>query len=308
MPIMKKNNLLNQQFGRLLVIKSAKNPGTRKNDTAAYWKCRCQCGKEVIIRGYSLTSGKTKSCGCLNKECAQLDQWKNNKYIPEIAVAKVLHKRSNRYTTVPFDNFFQLIQQNCHYCQAAPNLISFSNNKQKKPFLYGTLDRVDSNLGHTLDNVVPCCLQCNKGKLNRNAEEFKRYLSNIKNHYRIGLKEYRDSHKDSKVDQLQPYEKIMLKLIFKNYSSRNKIELNEDQFLQLITMNCYYCGSPPGNNKKYSYKEEYFFYYSGLDRIDSKSWYYWENVIPCCKYCNSAKGTLTVEEFLSWINNIKLSS
>jgi len=303
---MKKNNLLNQQFGRLLVIEGANNPGTRKNDTAAYWKCLCQCGKEVVIRGYSLTTGKTKSCGCLNKECSQLDQWKGNKYLPEIAVAKVLHKRSNRYAAILFDHFFQLIQQNCHYCQAPPNLISLSNNKQKKPFLYGTLDRVDSNLDHTLDNVVPCCLQCNRGKLNRAVQEFKQYLSNIKNNWRSTPEEYRNSHKNNTIDQLQHQEKIMLKLIFKNYSSRNKIELNEDQFLQLVTMNCYYCGSPPGNNKKYYYKKKYSFYYSGLDRIDNSLGYQWENVIPCCKYCNSAKGTLTLDQFLSWINNIKL--
>jgi len=33
---MKPNNLLNQKFGRLTVLERADNPGTRKNDTAAY--------------------------------------------------------------------------------------------------------------------------------------------------------------------------------------------------------------------------------------------------------------------------------
>lgn len=33
------------------------------------WLCRClynNCGKEVIVRGYSLETGHTKSCGCFN--------------------------------------------------------------------------------------------------------------------------------------------------------------------------------------------------------------------------------------------------
>lgn len=34
------NNLLNKKFGRLIVLERASNPETRKNDTAAYWKCQ----------------------------------------------------------------------------------------------------------------------------------------------------------------------------------------------------------------------------------------------------------------------------
>ena len=32
---------------------------------AAYWKCKCFCGKEFITRGADLSNGHTKSCGCL---------------------------------------------------------------------------------------------------------------------------------------------------------------------------------------------------------------------------------------------------
>ncbi len=30
----------------------------------AYWRCRCSCGKETVVRGTLLRSGDTKSCGC----------------------------------------------------------------------------------------------------------------------------------------------------------------------------------------------------------------------------------------------------
>lgn len=29
-----------------------------------YWKCKCDCGKEVIRTGNALRRGATKSCGC----------------------------------------------------------------------------------------------------------------------------------------------------------------------------------------------------------------------------------------------------
>lgn len=33
-----------------------------------YWKCKCDFdGNEIIVQGYNLISGKTKSCGCLQK-------------------------------------------------------------------------------------------------------------------------------------------------------------------------------------------------------------------------------------------------
>ena len=31
----------------------------------AYWKCRCDCGKETLVSTANLTSGVVKSCGCL---------------------------------------------------------------------------------------------------------------------------------------------------------------------------------------------------------------------------------------------------
>lgn len=55
--------MLNKKFNKLLVIKKSKNVGNQ-----LYWLCKCDCGKEVIVHGYSLRKGISKSCGCLLKE------------------------------------------------------------------------------------------------------------------------------------------------------------------------------------------------------------------------------------------------
>jgi hypothetical protein len=39
-----------------------------KNKSEAYWKCRCDCGVEVVVRGSNLRNGSSKSCGCLRAE------------------------------------------------------------------------------------------------------------------------------------------------------------------------------------------------------------------------------------------------
>jgi hypothetical protein len=35
------------------------------SDGARVWACRCDCGNVTMVRATSLTSGFTKSCGCL---------------------------------------------------------------------------------------------------------------------------------------------------------------------------------------------------------------------------------------------------
>lgn len=54
-------DLTGRRFGKLVVIERV----CRDNSRRALWKCKCDCGKEKIIRGDSIRDGRTKSCGCL---------------------------------------------------------------------------------------------------------------------------------------------------------------------------------------------------------------------------------------------------
>lgn len=56
-------NIDGQMFGRWSVIRfSHLKPPHR------YFVCRCECGTEKVVQGNSLTSGTTRSCGCLRRE------------------------------------------------------------------------------------------------------------------------------------------------------------------------------------------------------------------------------------------------
>ena len=59
-----KKNLKNQKFGRLTALYQTPE---RKNGSIV-WHCKCDCGNECDISAASLTSNRTKSCGCLKKE------------------------------------------------------------------------------------------------------------------------------------------------------------------------------------------------------------------------------------------------
>lgn len=57
-------DILGQTFGRLTV----KSRDGTDNFGRSTWGCVCSCGEEVTVVGSRLTSGNTKSCGCLVSE------------------------------------------------------------------------------------------------------------------------------------------------------------------------------------------------------------------------------------------------
>ena len=59
-------NLVGKRFGRLTVQNEVKE---RKNGHIV-WHCLCNCGNDVDVIGYGLTSGETQSCGCYQKQRA----------------------------------------------------------------------------------------------------------------------------------------------------------------------------------------------------------------------------------------------
>ena len=54
----------NQRYGRLVTIQCV---GRSKNRNKL-WECQCDCGNKIVLPTGSLSTGNTKSCGCLAKE------------------------------------------------------------------------------------------------------------------------------------------------------------------------------------------------------------------------------------------------
>lgn len=82
------------------------------------------------------------------------------------------------------------------------------------------------------------------------------------------------------------------KLLLKSAKERQlSVDLNLEHFRELLELGCMYCGEDLSTQNGYC-----------LDRIDNSLGYTDSNVTPCCKICNMAKGTRTVEEFVEWIN------
>ncbi len=70
----------------------------------------------------------------------------------------------------------------------------------------------------------------------------------------------------------------------------------------LFKQDCHYCGKAPERIFKETAK--YSYTYNGIDRVDNTKAYELDNVVSCCKECNLAKHTMTVDQFKTWIRRV----
>lgn len=284
------------------------------------WRCRCDCGKEVTVLTYSLTSKNTKSCGCLNKEQNVKKtikmQENRRKFSPEIASARRIWKRyiyADKSCNLSFEEWLTVSKQNCTYCGQPPSKLynGYDNRASKKSkidgyYIYNGIDRVDSNQGHTKDNIVPCCYVCNRNKNNLSLKDFLQKIKKLKINNFIPLK-----IKSKKMPKNKSLTSA-INYIFYNYKKDTDLTIN--QFYYLIQLPCYYCGEEKVNKINpyisdsricQETKDKAWLHYNGIDRVDSSKGHTKDNVVPCCKYCNFGKGKMSILEFNQWIATIK---
>lgn len=94
-------------------------------------------------------------------------------------------------------------------------------------------------------------------------------------------------------------------LAYKRGSARRKLSfsISRDFFSKITKMDCFYCGKKPSQNFKNIYNSGLYIY-NGIDRVNNDIGYEENNCVPCCKFCNRAKDTLSQDEFLKNIKRI----
>lgn len=60
-------DLIGRRFGLLTVLGDS---GQRNGSNSIYWRCKCDCGGEILATRTQLESGNAMSCGCVSKEHA----------------------------------------------------------------------------------------------------------------------------------------------------------------------------------------------------------------------------------------------
>lgn len=277
------SDLVGRKFGKITVISRV--------DNGALWNCLCECGRKIEYYYSHLVDNKYTSCGCTfigpyEDQTLSSQHALYNNYINGSKNRKIVFDLN-------FDQFIELTKKDCFYCGRPPSQY-YKVRCSFKGYIYNGIDRLEGEKGYSTDNVVSCCKICNRAKWIMNKDSFIALVKRIHEHAHAMKKFEYDSKKEYGFNPIYKS--------YKNYCAKKRghiFLLSYEEFSSLIQQDCYYCGSPPQNLLKLSYKR--VLNYNGLDRVNNHMGYELSNVVPCCKYCNIAKNIRTLEEFLSWV-------
>lgn len=144
---------IGEVFGKLTVVGLGNISGKRK-----FLMCSCECGNTKEVLPKNLTRGVTTNCGCVKVTRNA------GKPVGVAGFNKTLssYKSNAKKRGLVFElcevTCAELFSSNCYYCGDAPSKLARSS---KRDFSYNGIDRLDSGMGYTIENCVPCCSVCN---------------------------------------------------------------------------------------------------------------------------------------------------
>lgn len=170
-------DLSNNVFGKLTAIKRVGRTHLR----LSIWKCLCECGNTVDVLGINLTTGRTISCGCYQKECFGKYSKKDKGVSSFNTLIRVYKRDADKrglcWKLTDFD-FKLLISKNCYYCGIEPFQM-IKNNHNNGDLIYNGIDRLDNSEGYSIHNCVTCCGVCNKMKNKFTKDNFLKHIVKI---------------------------------------------------------------------------------------------------------------------------------
>lgn len=181
-------------------------------------------------------------------------------------------------------------------------------SKYKIGDMYGNLEIVDvlPSRGKGTHVSLKCiCHYCNAIVVMSGANLYKRKS--------CGCQQHNSGVWSSKGPKTKPWQlpageaaKNVVEYQYKKSASNRNLEytLTREQFEQIVTGNCVYCGDANTNTRSGGGKTSGDFSYTGIDRKNSDQGYTPENSVSCCWTCNSMKNDFTVEQFMRHIEKI----
>lgn len=156
-----------QKFGRLTAVSIVKRGGK-----CIYWKCKCDCGKVVVLPALRFKYGNTRSCGCYRKE------WMVNKFTkhghapasgasPEYGAWAGMKKRCTNPKTKFFRTYGGRGIKVCKkWINSFPN---FLKDMGRKPSEKHSIERINNDGNYEPSNCrwAVDVEQCNNKRTNR---------------------------------------------------------------------------------------------------------------------------------------------
>jgi len=171
-------DVTNHRFGRLVAIKIAD-----KYLTTNVWLCKCDCGNKVKIPVNRLTSGRTKSCGCLQRDLTSKRVKTHGYTITHKNLYGVWRQMINRCHNKEDPNFDSYGGRGIFVCMSwLFSVETFIKDMGEKPSQGYSIERVDNNKGYNKNN----CIWATQKQQNNNQR------TNIRIKYKNKIKTLKD--------------------------------------------------------------------------------------------------------------------
>jgi hypothetical protein len=140
----KKIYMISKQFGRLKVIEESGHLGP-----FVAFKCQCECGNTTTVRGSSLRSGNTTSCGCVHK--AMVGNLNKTHGLRHKAEYGVWQNMITRCTNSNTNCFYRYGGRGITVCNEWRDFEKFYADMGDRPQGM-TLERIDNNGSYSKEN------------------------------------------------------------------------------------------------------------------------------------------------------------
>ena len=203
------------KYERLTVIEFA---GVGK-ENRAMWRCKCDCGNEVVVSGKSLRSGNTRSCGCLVNEHAREN---NDRYVKkhgktDTRLFKVWVSMKNRCKNPNATNYADYGGRGITIWDEWDNnfeeFFDWALSQGYDPAAKRgqcTIDRIDNSMGYSPDNCrfANAAEQANNRRSTRHVtyNGIRKNLSEWARHYGRDVSIFQGMSDDEIVARIKKYE------------------------------------------------------------------------------------------------------
>jgi hypothetical protein len=295
-------NLEGQKFGKLTVEKRIIN---EMGTNTAKWLCNCECGGSKVIYESNLVSGKTKTCGCRTMP-------RNREDLTGMVFGRLTVKSSYK-VVVGKDTIWECLCICGNNINVCGNSLKSGNTKSCGcQDLESKQERGIDIVGKRFGKLTVIELVRKKTK-NEKRERYWLCQCDCGNYTTVLSRSLRFGHTTScgcaqleavKLDFSEATFNKVYGTYRKSAENRNlEFNLSKNDFIAITQQDCYYCGVSPRNVERSKYNNGNFIY-SGIDRIDSSIGYLEDNIVPCCRNCNTMKMAMPLDEFFEKIKLI----
>ena len=161
-------DLTGQKFGFLTVLKK---DAKKSKNRSAFWKCLCDCGKEIVVNSRSLVDEMTKSYGCLRR----INQYETIKKTA-FGIHKASAKKRGYRSDLILEQYIEIACHSCIYCNKFSKRKNIDTGAEIE---LNSVDRRDNEPYYTLENCQSVCFNCQQMKMDMTDKEFRNQIEAI---------------------------------------------------------------------------------------------------------------------------------